>query len=129
MPVYEYLCRECEGVFESIHTMKEANEPEPCPICDTEAERLMPSTFTAFVIRNGYPRRIPDRGTYWHLGKEVSYLPKRAKPNEHPELADRKNIQRIIAEKTSVGNSDDILEKRRKKREEIRKRRERQRDF
>ena len=22
-------------------------------------------------MREGYPRAIPDRGTYWHLGKEV----------------------------------------------------------
>jgi len=35
------------------------------------------SSFMAFTYRDGYPRRIPDKGTYWHLGKEVKTLPKR----------------------------------------------------
>ena len=31
MPVYEYLCEDCEGVFEAVRPMKESQEPEPCP--------------------------------------------------------------------------------------------------
>lgn len=86
MPLYEYLCEECDGIFEAVRPMKQADDPEPCPICDTEGQRLMPSTFQAFIVRGGYPRRIPDRGNFWHLGKEVSYLPKKARPGEHPQL-------------------------------------------
>ena len=41
---------------------------------------------TAFVWRKGYPRRIPDKGTYWHLGQEVSYLPSKARAYEHPQI-------------------------------------------
>ena len=69
MPVYEYLCEDCAGVFEAIGTLREASEPQPCPVCDAECKRVMPSSFSAFVMRQGYPRRIPDRGNYWHLGK------------------------------------------------------------
>jgi putative FmdB family regulatory protein len=86
MPLYEYLCEECEGIFEQVRFMKEAEEPQPCPVCDTEGRRLMPSTFHAFIMRNGYPRRIPDRGNFWHLGKEVSYLAGKARPGEHPQI-------------------------------------------
>lgn len=48
---------------------------------------MMPSSFTAFTFRDGYPRRIPDKGTYWHLGKEVkSLVTGPVRPNEHPEI-------------------------------------------
>jgi hypothetical protein len=43
------------------------------------------SSFRAFTYRDGYPRRIPDKGTYWHLGKEVKTLPKRMQQHQHPE--------------------------------------------
>jgi hypothetical protein len=47
----------------------------------------MPTSFNAFTFRDGYPRRIPDKGTYWHLGKEVKNLVTGpVRPNEHPEI-------------------------------------------
>jgi len=51
------------------------------------------SAFTAFTYRDGYPRRIPDKGTYWHLGKEVKTLPKRMRHHQHPELAGPKPVK------------------------------------
>lgn len=45
------------------------------------------SSFTAFTMRDGYPRKIPDKGTYWHMGKEVKKRARRMKGHEHPELA------------------------------------------
>ena len=86
MPVYEYLCEDCDGIFESVKPMKEADEPAPCPVCDADGKRMMPTQFTAFIMRKGYPRRIPDKGTYWHLGTEVSYLPRKARAYEHPQV-------------------------------------------
>jgi len=52
------------------------------------------SSFMAFTYRDGYPRRIPDKGTYWHLGKEVKTLPKRMRLHQHPELAEPKAVKR-----------------------------------
>ncbi|MEE9276919.1 MAG: zinc ribbon domain-containing protein [Dehalococcoidia bacterium] len=127
MPVYEYLCEDCEGIFEVVRAMKEADEPQPCPVCDTEGQRVMPSAFTAFVMRKGYPRRIPDKGTYWHLGQEVSYLPKQARPYEHPQL-------KKPPKEGPLGKQDmeDLVEKkileRRAKREANRERRDRIRE-
>jgi putative FmdB family regulatory protein len=86
MPLYEYYCRHCHGIFEEIRQMREASLPVPCPECNREAPRIM-STFNAFTFRDGYPRRIPDKGTYWHMGKEVKKRAKRMKGWEHPELA------------------------------------------
>ena len=52
--------------------MRESALFQPCPGCDGASERLMPTQFAAFTFRDGYPRRLPDKGTYWRLGKEVS---------------------------------------------------------
>jgi putative FmdB family regulatory protein len=86
MPLYEYYCEDCNGIFEAIRPMREASLAVPCPECDHQGERIM-SSFTAFTFRDGYPRRIPDKGTYWHMGKEVKKRATRMKGWEHPELA------------------------------------------
>jgi hypothetical protein len=47
----------------------------------------MPTSFNAFTFREGYPRKLPDKGTYWHLGKEVkSRIKGPFRPFEHPEV-------------------------------------------
>jgi putative FmdB family regulatory protein len=87
MPLYEYYCADCHGIFEHVRQMREASLPATCPECRREAPRIM-STFSAFTMREGYPRRIPDKGTYWHMGKEVKKKAKRMKGWTHPELAE-----------------------------------------
>jgi putative FmdB family regulatory protein len=87
MPLYEYYCEHCDGIFEELRPMREAADPVPCPVCDRDGQRIMPTSFNAFTFREGYPRRIPDKGTYWHLGKEVkSRVKGRFRPFEHPEI-------------------------------------------
>ena len=86
MPLYEYYCEPCDGVFEAIRTMRESSEPAPCPECNREGMRIMPTTFMAFTMRDGYPRRIPDKGKFWHRGVEVSSRPRGVRANEHQEL-------------------------------------------
>ena len=87
MPIYEYYCQHCDGVFEQLRSMREASEAYPCPVCDRDGQRIMPTSFSAFTFRDGYPRRIPDRGTYWHFDKEVKTMNTGGVPaNEHPEL-------------------------------------------
>ena len=89
MPLYEFYCQHCDGVYEAIRPMREASLPVPCPECDREGQRMM-SSFAAFTFRDGYPRRLPDKGTYWHMGKEVKHRAKRMKGWTHPELAEDK---------------------------------------
>src|SRR4051794_20288565 len=70
-----------------LRSIREASEPAPCPVCNRDARRIMPTSFNAFTFRDGYPRRIPDKGTYWHLGKEVKNpITGGVAPNEHPEI-------------------------------------------
>jgi putative FmdB family regulatory protein len=87
VPLYEYYCQHCDGVFENLRSIREASEPASCPLCDRDSQRIMPTSFSAFTFRDGMPRRIPDRGTYWHFDKEVKTMNTGGVPaNEHPEL-------------------------------------------
>ena len=65
MPLYEYFCTDGHGVFELLRPVREAANPQPCPVCDADSRRLMPKDFAAFVVREGLPRRVPDTGKYW----------------------------------------------------------------
>lgn len=86
MPLYEYFCQPCNGIFEELRPIREATEPVPCPQCFKDAARIMPTSFTAFTFRDGYPRRIPDDGKFYHLGQKVNSLVTSGRPNEHPEI-------------------------------------------
>jgi putative FmdB family regulatory protein len=88
MPLYEYYCQGCDGVFEELRSMRESSEPAPCPLCDRDSLRIMPTSFSAFTFRDGMPRRIPDDFTYWHHdGRKVKTMNTGGVPvNEHPEL-------------------------------------------
>ncbi len=117
MPVYEYYCEPCNGIFEVLRPIREASYPQPCPVCDRDGQRVMPSSFMAFTFRDGYPRRIPDKGTYWHLGKEVS-APVRgpARPNEHPEINKRPPPPRKTKAQIEDAKERRILRQREEKR-------------
>ena len=93
MPLYEYYCQSCNGIFESIRPMREASFPVPCPECNRDAPRIM-SSFNAFTFRDGYPRRLPDKGTFWHMGKEVKKLATRMRWYDHPETTEPKPAPR-----------------------------------
>ena len=88
MPLYEYYCESCDGVFEALRSMREASDPSSCPLCDRDSQRIMPTSFSAFTFRDGMARRIPDDGGYWHVtGQRVKTMNTGGVPNgEHPEL-------------------------------------------
>src|SRR3990172_8520553 len=89
MPLYEYYCEKSDKAFEALRPLKEADGAAPCPKCGRDAGRIM-SSFNAFTFRDGYPRRLPDKGTYWHMGKEVKKLAKRMHWYDHPETTEPK---------------------------------------
>ncbi|MEZ4503283.1 MAG: zinc ribbon domain-containing protein [Dehalococcoidia bacterium] len=92
MPIYEYYCADCHGVFEQLRRLRDANDVAPCPECDGDSERVLSTDLQIFTMRDGYPRRLPDRGTHWHLGKEVQQpIRGTVVPGDHPELVYEKN--------------------------------------
>jgi len=47
MPIYEYVCNDCDTKFEKIRPVSLATEPAPCPLCSKDAERIL-SRFACF---------------------------------------------------------------------------------
>jgi len=87
MPLYEYYCEPCNGVFELLRPAKDASKPQPCPQCDEDAKRIVSKQWSAFIFREGFPRRLPDDGGYWHLGHKVSQpILGLTSGVEHPEV-------------------------------------------
>ena len=120
MPVYEYFCKHCDGIFEALRPMRSASDPASCVQCERPAQRIMPTSFTAFTLREGYPRRLPDKGTYWHMGQEVKQKIKGPfRPFEHPELTPPKTQPR-----KTKGEMEIEREKKRLRAKEVRKMRE-----
>lgn len=47
MPIYEYVCLDCGVQFESIRSMKDADEPIACHKCESKHTSRMLSVFFA----------------------------------------------------------------------------------
>jgi putative FmdB family regulatory protein len=41
MPLYEYRCRECDGLFPLLRPIAEADAPAPCPDGHTDVVRAL----------------------------------------------------------------------------------------
>jgi putative FmdB family regulatory protein len=115
MPLYEYYCPSCNGVFEMLRSMRESSEPSSCPVCDGDSERIMPTSFAAFTFRDGYPRRIPDDGSYYHLTKKVSSPIREGmemKPYQHPEL-DKPKPKPVLSQGDRTAEQEKAVERNR----------------
>jgi len=86
MPLYEYFCADCNGVFELLRPARQASLDQPCPECDADAKRIVSREFATFIYRDGYARRIPDDGSYYHFGKRVTTMMTGGDGFTHPEL-------------------------------------------
>jgi putative FmdB family regulatory protein len=47
MPIYEYLCSDCQTKFDALRTMKEADAPIQCNKCKSEHTSRLLSVFFA----------------------------------------------------------------------------------
>lgn len=117
MPIYEFFCKHCDGIFETIRPISRASEAAPCPVCAKKGERIPPTSFSAFTMREGYPRAIPDRGTYYHLGKEVKKpISGAVRMNEHPELNKPKpKRKKTKGEMEVIEHQEEVVTKENKK--------------
>jgi putative FmdB family regulatory protein len=117
MPIYEYFCKPCDGVFETMRPISRASEAAPCPVCAKKGERIPPTSFSAFTMREGYPRSIPDRGTYYHLEKEVKKpISGSVRMNEHPELNKPKpKRKKTRGEMEIIEHQEEVVTKENKK--------------
>ena len=52
MPIYEYICSDCDLKFELLRVLSQASEAASCPQCHDSAERVL-STFASFSKDEG----------------------------------------------------------------------------
>ena len=46
-------------MFEALRLLRESDAASPCPECGRDAERIMPTSFSAMSWAKGYPQRVP----------------------------------------------------------------------
>jgi putative FmdB family regulatory protein len=62
MPIYEYICTECDSKFELLRPLSQSDQEVPCPHCQQPARRKM-STFSCFSTSgSGVPTRVAGTG-------------------------------------------------------------------
>lgn len=47
MPIYEYICEDCNHHFDSLRSMSEADSPIACTMCNSQQTTRQLSTFFA----------------------------------------------------------------------------------
>ena len=82
MPLYEYDCKQ-HGVFEAIHSIMQAEEPQRCPSCDALSQRVLSAPRLACV--GAHERIARDRNEKSQHEPRLSRPPKAA-PSERPAL-------------------------------------------
>lgn len=59
MPLYEYLCADCQTKFEALRSMSKADDPITCKNCASPHTSRVFSTFAAFSRgHNGQTRTV-----------------------------------------------------------------------
>ncbi len=62
MPIYEYVCPECNHKFEQLRPLSQSDQPAECPKCKKPARRKM-SLFSAMSTSvSGVPQAVPGAG-------------------------------------------------------------------
>ena len=62
MPIYEYICTECNSEFEKLRPLSQADQDADCPHCQKTARRKM-STFACYSMSSsGIANRIAGTG-------------------------------------------------------------------
>jgi len=63
MPIYEYVCSECDSEFEMLRPLSQADKEASCPHCHKPARRKL-STFACFSTNDsGVPAPIAGTGS------------------------------------------------------------------
>jgi len=117
VPLYEYYCTNCNGIFELLRPISQATDPQPCVVCDSESKRIMPTEFAAFVMRDGMPRRIPDQGLSWGLEGQLKnpLTSSEAKKEDIVPEERKRRASTVLSEDEKVASKPEIRVRPRKK--------------
>ncbi|MBI2857033.1 MAG: zinc ribbon domain-containing protein [Chloroflexi bacterium] len=62
MAIYEYFCPGCNREFEVMRSMKDADAPARCPVCQGPGKKLV-SVFGSSAA-GGFGVKVPEKGPY-----------------------------------------------------------------
>jgi len=62
MPIYEYLCKECEKTTEALRRMVDVDSPITCEHCGSQQTSRAASVFAAQTSTAGDPLPMPPCG-------------------------------------------------------------------
>ena len=85
MPTYNYICLDCEDIFESFHSM--SGSPEPCPSCQSANLKKVITT-VAFKVQGG----TESMANHGYTGRHRDLVKKR-KGNKNYRDGHRSEVQ------------------------------------
>ncbi len=53
MPIYEYVCPDCDSKFELLRPVSQANEGASCPQCQNMADRVLSAFYSISRAASG----------------------------------------------------------------------------
>ena len=62
MPIYEYLCSECDARFEQMRPLSQAGQAAECPKCHQPARRKLSTFAVSSASLGGVPKPVPGTG-------------------------------------------------------------------
>lgn len=79
MPVYEYVCDDCDEVVERLLPMSDADDPGPCPACEADLRRrfsrvAVKYTTWGFSSTDGLVPDRPGRGSYREVAERADRI-------------------------------------------------------
>lgn len=63
MPLYDYQCKECGGVFELMVRFSEANQAQICPKCESKNTQRQLSIVASFKVASSSSSNSSSCGT------------------------------------------------------------------
>ena len=63
MPVYEYVCSECDNKFEQLRPLSQAENEANCPKCHQPAKRIMSVVAVYSMASSGIPKPVAGSGS------------------------------------------------------------------
>ena len=63
MPLYDYQCKECGGVFELMVRFSEANQAQICPKCESKNTQRQLSIVASFKVASSNSSNSSSCGT------------------------------------------------------------------
>jgi putative FmdB family regulatory protein len=74
MPIYEYLCDDCQLTHEQLRPLRDESPPEPCPRCGGSVCRVMSASSFRFKgsgwYATDYKRSTAPKGNGGKSGEE-----------------------------------------------------------